>query len=54
MLQKAPQKSEAVTKKKWDWMVPAAMLTASLAAFTGSVSYAVFSIKTGPQSATQI
>src|SRR5207237_803221 len=32
--------------KKWDWMVPVAMLTASVAAFIASLSFAVFSIRT--------
>jgi hypothetical protein len=45
-MQLAPQSSQTSTSKKWDWMVPVAMLTASIAAFIASFSFAVFSIKT--------
>jgi hypothetical protein len=46
MMQLAPQGSQTSTPKKWDWMIPVAMLTASIAAFIASLSFAVFSIKT--------
>jgi hypothetical protein len=45
-MQLAPQSLQIPASKKWDWMVPVAMLTASIAAFIASFSFAVFSIKT--------
>ena len=45
-MQLAPQSLQIPASKKWDWMVPVAMLTASIAAFIASLSFAVFSIKT--------
>src|ERR1700730_11446121 len=45
-MQLAPQSLQIPASKKWDWMVPVAMLTASVAAFIASLSFAVFSIKT--------
>lgn len=45
-MQLAPHSSQASTSKKWDWTIPVAMLTASTAAFIGSVSFAVFSVET--------
>jgi hypothetical protein len=45
-MQLGHQSSQTSTSKKWDWMVPVAMLTASIAAFIASLSFAVFSIKT--------
>ena len=45
-MQLGPQSSQTSTSKKWDWMVPVAMLTASIAAFIGSASFAIFSVET--------
>jgi hypothetical protein len=44
-MQPAPKNLQTSTSKKWDWMIPVAMLTASTAAFIGSVSFAVFSVE---------
>jgi len=45
-MQLGPQSLQIPASKKWEWMVPVAMLTASTAAFIGSVSFAVFSVET--------
>src|ERR1700730_15603141 len=45
-MQLGPQSSQNSTSKKWDWMIPVAMLTASAAAFIASLSFAVFSVET--------
>jgi len=45
-MQLAPQSLQIPAPKKWDWTVPVAMLTVSVAAFIASFSFAVFSIKT--------
>jgi hypothetical protein len=45
-MQLRSQSSQTSTSKKWDWMIPVAMLTASVAAFIASLSFAVFSIET--------
>jgi hypothetical protein len=45
-MQLGPQRSQTSTSKKWDWMIPVAMLTASVAAFIASLSFAVFSVET--------
>jgi hypothetical protein len=45
-MQLAPQSLQIPASKKWNWMVPVATLTASVAAFIASLSFAVFSIKT--------
>ena len=45
-MQLAPKSLQTSTAKKWDWMIPVAMLTASIAAFIGSASFAIFSVET--------
>jgi hypothetical protein len=45
-MQLGPQSSQSSTSKTWGWMVPVAMLTASVAAFIASLSFAVFSVET--------
>jgi hypothetical protein len=40
------QSSQTSTPKNWDWMIPVAALTASIAAFIASFSFAIFSVET--------
>ena len=45
-MQLAPQSLQVPASMKWDWMIPVAMLTASIAAFIASFSFAIFSVET--------